>query len=267
MAGATASSLLTAASSTSQTPSPDPPSSPAATCRPSLVLPHPPAPVKVTSRQDSTRSRTSDSSRSRPINVASWAGRLLGSTRAAANAPGDLPYPAVSTSPAGARPRAAERNSSRAGSARLSAPASKTAVSLCAVRWMPRSRSLTDRGLSPAVSASSSCVIWASARSRRSSPANESAGCSAMAPMPLDPPAAPPQRGTRPLPQTVCPGPPPAILSLRWLPRPRHLVPPQPRPQSPWRLHPGACTTPTSARHPATPSGYPRHSADRGSDH
>jgi hypothetical protein len=207
MAGATASSLLTAASSTSQTPSPDPPSSPAATCTPSLVLPHPPAPVKVTRRQDSTRPRTSDSSRSRPINVASWAGRLFGSTRAAAaNAPGGLPYTAASTSPAGTRPRAADRNSSRAGPARPSAPASKTAVSLCALRWIPRSRSLTDRGLSPAASASSSCVIWASARSRRSSPANESAGCSAMAPMPLDPPAAPPRRGTRPFPKQYAPG-------------------------------------------------------------
>ena len=234
MAGATASSSVTAASSTSQTPSPDPSSSSAATCRPSLVLPHPPAPVRVTRREDSTRARTSDSSRSRPMNADSWAGRLFGGTRAAAaaNAPGGLPYTAASTSSAGARPRAADRNSSRAGPARLRAPASKTAVSLCAVRWMPRSRSLTDRGLSPAASASSSCVIWASARSRRSSPANESAGCSAMAPMSLDPPAAPPRRGTRPFP-TVCPGPPlPSPASAGWL-RPRQLVPPQPRPQSP----------------------------------
>ena len=53
MAGATASSSVTAASSTSQTPSPDPSSSSAATCRPSLVLPDPPAPVSVTRRQDS----------------------------------------------------------------------------------------------------------------------------------------------------------------------------------------------------------------------
>ena len=77
MADATASSSETAASSTSQTPSPDPSSSSAATCRPSLVLPHPPAPVSVTRRDDSTRARTSASSRSRPMNVASWAGRLF----------------------------------------------------------------------------------------------------------------------------------------------------------------------------------------------
>ena len=79
MAGATASSSKTAASSTSQTPSPDPSSSSAATCRPSLVFPDPPAPVSVTRREDPTSARTSDSSRSRPMNVASWAGRLFGS--------------------------------------------------------------------------------------------------------------------------------------------------------------------------------------------
>ena len=70
---------VTAASSTSQTPSPDPSSSSAATCRPSRVLPAPPAPVKRDQPADSTRARTSASSRSRPMNVASWAGRLFGS--------------------------------------------------------------------------------------------------------------------------------------------------------------------------------------------
>ena len=50
MAAGTASSSVTAASSTSHTPSPDPSSSSAATCSPSRVLPHPPAPVKVTRR-------------------------------------------------------------------------------------------------------------------------------------------------------------------------------------------------------------------------
>jgi hypothetical protein len=79
MARATPSSSVTAASSTSQTPSPDPSSSPAASCRLSLVLPHPPAPVSVTRRQDSTRAATSDSSFSRPMNVAGWAGRLFAS--------------------------------------------------------------------------------------------------------------------------------------------------------------------------------------------
>ena len=47
---------------------------------------------------------------------------------------------------------------------------------------MPRSRSLTDRELSFAASASSSCVIPASARNCRSKPANLIAGCSAMVP-------------------------------------------------------------------------------------
>ena len=54
--------------------------------------------------------------------------------------------------------RAAATNSPRAGSARPSASASSPAVSLRAVRLMPRSRSLTDRGLRPAASASSSWV-------------------------------------------------------------------------------------------------------------
>ena len=42
----------------------------------SRVLPVPPVPVSVTRRQDSTRARISASSRPRPTNVASWAGRL-----------------------------------------------------------------------------------------------------------------------------------------------------------------------------------------------
>ena len=79
MAAGTASWSVTAASSASHTPSPDPSSSSAATCRPSRVLPHPPAPVKVTSRDDCTSARTSATSRSRPINDDSWAGRLFGS--------------------------------------------------------------------------------------------------------------------------------------------------------------------------------------------
>ena len=41
---------------------------------------------------------------------------------------------------------------------------------------MPRSRSLTERGLMPAASASSSCVSRAAARSRRSRPAKLSSG-------------------------------------------------------------------------------------------
>jgi hypothetical protein len=58
-------------------------------------------------------------------------------------------------------------------------------VSLWAVRCMPRSRSLTDRGDRPAASASSSWVSPALARSCRSNPANTSPGCSATALTPL----------------------------------------------------------------------------------
>ena len=90
----------------------------------------------------------------RPVKAAISRGRLR--VAAAANAPGGIPCRAASTSAAGARPRAAATNSARAGSARPSAPASNTAVSLWAVAWMPRSRSLTDRGDTPAASASSS---------------------------------------------------------------------------------------------------------------
>src|SRR5207253_6092809 len=60
-----------------------------------------------------------------------------------------------------------------------SASASSRAVSLRPVRLIPRSRSLTDRGLTPAPSASSSCVSRAPARSRRSRPAKLSAGSAA----------------------------------------------------------------------------------------
>ena len=63
-----------------------------------------------------------------------------------------------------------------AGPGRLSAPASRTPVSLWAVRVIPRSRSLTDLGERPAASASSSCVSLASVRSFRSSPAKLSSG-------------------------------------------------------------------------------------------
>jgi len=68
------------------------------------------------------------------------------------------PRRAASTSAADPRPRAAATNNATTGSARPSAPASSTAVFLRAVRLMPRSRSLTDRGLRPAASASSSAL-------------------------------------------------------------------------------------------------------------
>jgi hypothetical protein len=89
------------------------------------------------------------------------------------------------------RPRAAATNRARTGSTRPSAPASSMAVSLWTVRLMPRSRSLTDRGLRLAASASSSWVSRASLRNCRSSPAKRSAGSSATGPSSLhQPPAA-----------------------------------------------------------------------------
>ena len=112
------------------------------------------------------------------------------------------------------RPRAAATNSDRAGSARPSAPASRTAVSWRAVRLMPRSRSLTDRGLTPAALASSCCVSRASARSCRSNPANPEVACSAMTAA-SPPPALSPPAAT----STAREGPVPKIIQAR---RPRH---------------------------------------------
>ena len=119
----------------------------------------------------------------------SCAGRLfssfgLSSDRSCGNAFG-RPWPA------GARPRAAASNSARCGPVRPSAPASSRAVSWRAVRFTPRSRSLTDRGDRLAASASSSWVSPASSRSRRSSPAKLSAGCSATGLSPLTKPRPP----------------------------------------------------------------------------
>ena len=88
------------------------------------------------------------------------------------------------------------RTKATSGSARPNAPASSRAVSLRAVRLMPRSRSLTERGLRPADSASSSCVSLASTRSCRSNPANPSTGCSAMVPASLRRPIRPGVPGT-----------------------------------------------------------------------
>ena len=159
---------------------------------------------------------------------------------------------AASTCAAGMRPRAAATNSDRAGSARPSAPASRTAVSWRAVRLMPRSRSLTDRGLTPAALASSACVSSASARSCRSNPANPVVACSAMTaaspPPALSPrPRQQPRRG-----KGLCqdyPGQVPA--------------PPVPAPASPLPGPAPAAQTGARDRHAATghrrgPAGLPR---------
>ena len=139
------------------------------------------------------------SSRSRPVKLAVSRGRVL--EAAAAAAPGATSCTAASTSAAGPRPRAAATNSARTGPARPSASASSPAVSLWAVRWIPRSRSLTDRGERPAASASSSWVSFASVRNCRSNPANPGPGCSATAPAPFENPPAttgPPRAGPTP---------------------------------------------------------------------
>ena len=131
------------------------------------------------------------SSAARPVKLAI----SRGSVRVAAAA---APSPAASTSSAGSRPRAAASNSARCGPVRPSAPASSRAVSWRAVRFTPRSRSLTDRGDRLAASASSSWVSPASSRSRRSSPPKLSAGCSATGPSPLTTPRPPLTRHGRP---------------------------------------------------------------------
>jgi hypothetical protein len=114
------------------------------------------------------------SSGSRPVKPPTSRGRLR--VAAAADPPAAPSRLAASTSAAITRPRAAATNSTRTSAGRLSASASSTAVSLRAVRLIPRSRSLTDRGLMPAASASSSCVSRASVRNCRSSPPKFSAG-------------------------------------------------------------------------------------------
>src|SRR5215467_11686176 len=170
------------------------------------------------------------SSPPRPVKLAASRGRVL--VAAAAAAPGAASRTAASTSAAGARPRAAATNRSRAGLARPSAPASSSAVSLRAVRWMPRSRSLTDRGDSPAASASSSWVSFAPARSCRSNPASPSPGRPATAPALLKPrPRHRPARAGLPpkaYADPLTPATPPAPAS------PAHLVP---RPPS-WSCRP-----------------------------
>ena len=152
MAAGTASWSVTAASSASSashTPSPDPSSSSAATCSPSRVLPHPPTPVKVTSRADSSSARTSATSRCRPMNADSWAGRLFGSAglpseRSGGN-PACRPGP-VSWKIRSGRPRSFSR-------------------------WLPRSASAAPGGSQPRTSAAaasdtSTCPPWATAATR-----------------------------------------------------------------------------------------------------
>ena len=148
--------------------------------------------------------------------------------------PGACVCLAASTCAAWMRPRAAATNSDRAGSARPSAPASRTAVSWRAVRLMPRSRSLTDRGLRPAALASSCCVKPTPARSCRSNPANSEVACSAMTaaspPTALSPPAAKSTARTGPVPALSRPGACTAIPGTRPARCPGPQLPPRPEP-------------------------------------
>jgi len=90
--------------------------------------------------------------------------------RARARRGASIPGPA-------SKPRAAVSNAARAVPDRFSASASSRVVSRRAVLLMPLSRSLMDRGLTPALSANVSCVSLASVRRRLSSSA-KLAGCS-----------------------------------------------------------------------------------------
>ena len=80
--------------------------------------------------------------------------------------------------------RGAAMNCARLSPVSCRASASSSAVARRGVRLIPRSRSLTVRGLTPAAAASSSWVSPASVRSCRSNPAYSIAGCSDMVGIP-----------------------------------------------------------------------------------
>ena len=129
------------------------------------MLTTPPAPAAA--------SASSASSCRRPVNEA----MSRGSVRAAAATP------LAPARPVAVWPRAAASNSIRSWLLSWSASASSRTVSWRGVATMPRSRSLTARGLTPAASASSSCVSPATARSRRSTPANPAGGSATTSPL------------------------------------------------------------------------------------
>jgi hypothetical protein len=189
MAVGTAPSSESAASSTSHTPSPDPSSSSAAACRLSLVLPAPPAPVSVTRRDDSTRARSCDSSRSRPMNVASCAGRLFGSAglpseRSGGNSVG---RPATSSwKICSGRPRSFSRcvPSSRSAAPGGRASRTRTAAASDSSTWPPwataatRAARCTSRPTRP-VTVFAASPVWTPIRTRTRSPSGH--GCDSMA--------------------------------------------------------------------------------------
>jgi hypothetical protein len=123
---------------------------------------------------------------------------------------------AASTCAAGTVPRAAATNTSAVGPVRPSAPASSTAVSLCAVRLMLRSRLLTDRTDTrppppvPPGSASPRSAAAAAARQKK----EQAARSPSQAPHTTCPPRLPAPGG-------ISPGP-----TVRRGGHPRHVLPP-----------------------------------------
>ncbi len=197
--------------SASHAPSANRPATCLATSPASRVLPAPPGPVTVTSRLRSSKAATSLTDPARPTKLVNAGTKPCTPPADPSDSPRACLRLAASTCAAWMRPRAAATNNDRTGSARPSAPASSTAVSLRAVRLIPRSRSLTDRGLKPAASASSSCVSRASARNCRSTPPNPDAGCPAISGVPSaapHPPAAIRYRPKSPIPRLSRPRPP-----------------------------------------------------------
>ena len=124
---------------------------------------------------------------------------------------------------------------------------------LAAVRLMPRSRSLTDRGERPAASASSSCVRSASVRNCRSSPAKENEGGSATVP------GSPRMRSATTCTNSTQPGPLPLFLAAH-----AHLgtkPPPPPTSMSPA----AACRHASAAGASRLRTGPSRHRIHQGS--
>ena len=206
----------------------------------------PPMALIPTTPPSATMSASVPSSRAssawRPVKLAVSRGKAR--VAAAANAPRSCACLAASTSAVGPRPRAAATNNARTGSARSSASASSLAVSGRAVRWTPRSRSLTDRGLSPAASASSSCVSPASARNCCNKPANPCTGCSATAPPKIRPPW--PGHGQEPRPQAYAGPSEPSHAPAQ----PRMPPKPTPRAGNPRAQRPSSRVVPHAAQDP-----------------
>ena len=182
---ATRSGSPSGARSANHTPSPAPSASPAATCSPSRVLPAPPAPVNVTSRDPLTNARTAASSPSRPMKLDTCAGRLLRSLgsssdsngRKAAGKPSARSWKICSgrlTSFSRCRPRSASHTPSG------SAPTSSRAAAADTTTWPPCAAAirLASCTSSPAAVWEAS-PQWIPIRTRTRSPAGHACDTSA----------------------------------------------------------------------------------------